>query len=392
LGSAAAAAAPTTTTTDPAALPVDVALVPCAAPSPGGPCRVDPGKVQLTYSPEKDPALMAIQLGWSSASGRPAPYSKPSTDLLVAAGQSGPSCPPPATAPAGSTAVCWAWPSTLTDPERGTAWILNGTYLATPCTAVSPAGACTPSKAYSPSNLPLAVPPAPPRSALATASFSGAVRLTWSAAASPEPDLIGYQVSRNGQVVYTCSTNAAGTACPATLGFYDQPAAGTWTYDVVALRFGANAAPADAVASSPATATVHTAAPTTSSGGPGPASLYLPPVPLIEPPGNAASFGPPPTTAATTATTGPGPTTTIQGQASPTLPYSAPTTPGQDSAALGSNARETGPKSSNLDSTAAIALGVLALALAAHVWYLRSEMGLFTAGLRPKPPAHRRSP
>jgi hypothetical protein len=215
-------------------------------------------------------------------------------------------------------------------------------------------------------------------------SASGTVSLAWSPAAAPEPDLVGYRVSRNGQTLYACSTDAAGAGalsrCQSPLSFSDLPPTGTWTYRVVALRFGIDASAASVVASPAATVTIPVIAAKT--GPSGPVSLYLPPVPIVESPPGVTPVVPPYVLPSAS-----GPTTTIGPAGSQKLPYGSParsaqSAPAQDPAALSSNAKETGPKGPDVHSAAAIALGMIALALAVHVWYLRGEMRRFASRAR----------
>jgi hypothetical protein len=370
-GALGASTTTTSTTAPPVATPITAAALPCSAPSGGAPCTVDPTRLQITYDRGKDPALTGVKVAWIAAPGRPqsAPAPQPSTSVTLPLSSG--SC-----TSKGTVATCtWAWP--LTYPTKTKAWVLNGTYRVTPT-----------SKVYSSTDLGVAVPPAPPVSPHGGSSAYGTVSLFWGAGASPEPDLVGYQVSRNNQVVYTCSTDGAGpgagTPCHSPLSFNDQPAAGTWTYHIVALRFGAGSQAGGVVASPPASVTIPAG---TGNGGGG--SLYLPSVPIVAyPPGVLPVAAPPPPSPAGQATT----TTTAGPAGSQTLPYvSVPAqAQGQDPAALGSDAKETGPKKSNLDSVAAVALGLIALALAAHVWYLRGEMRLFAARSELGPPRRRR--
>jgi hypothetical protein len=229
----------------------------------------------------------------------------------------------------------------------------------------------------------LAVAPAAPTSVHASASSLGVVGVTWSPAASPEPDLVGYQVSRDGQTVYACSTAGAGPGagevCPSPLTYEGPSAAGTWTYGVAALRFGSDASATNVVASKAVTTSVQVdpSAVGPGSGTSGPVSVALPPVPIVETAPTVAPVAPPATASATTLA----PATTIVPQYNETLPYNGQSAQAQGSAALGSDPKETGPKP-NVDSLAALALGLIALALALHVWYLRGEMRLFAARYR----------
>jgi hypothetical protein len=199
-------------------------------PEPGRPLpgRSRQGAAHLTARKKTRPSRLSSWLGAPPRGGPPRTPSRQPTSWSPPVSR-GPSCPGPATAPAGSTTVCWALQSHLPgagdalDPRRH-----------------------LPGDPVRPPHSSRGVHPVPglPGHQLVARRAAGGVRLTWCPAASPEPDLVGYQVGRNGRVVDTCSTN--GPKCPAPLGFFDQPSAGTWTYAVVALRFGPDAAPADA--------------------------------------------------------------------------------------------------------------------------------------------------
>jgi hypothetical protein len=135
------------------------------------------------------------------------------------------------------------------------------------------------------------------------------------------------------------------------------------------------------VASVPAASTVDVPAPpsapvTTPSGGFGP----LPSVPVLPTPYSIVPVPPSDPTPATSPST-PGtdaPTTTVP--TSRTLPYKAGTS---QVSAIG--ATESGPKNPNLDAWAAVALGLLMLALALHAWYLRRELSSYNARHRADP-------
>lgn len=380
----AARASATTTTTTPSQPPLEVSLLPCNPPSAGAPCRVEPTEIQADL-PSGDTGL---QVEWVTTS-QTAPAPSPTSVVLTT--QAGPESPTTCPGSSGANAKCWYWPAALRYQTSG--WILNGTYRFTPCSAVkstsNPGTACetTDTTNASPATLQIAVPPNPPANVAATQT-NGAVTVSWSA--GPEPDLVGYTVTRNNLTVYRCSTEAAGpgagTPCANPPSFSDQPGYGTWTYAVSATRFGADSSASDYVTSpaalaSPYSLTVSPPPPAASSPGPGATTFSsgpsgraalpaLPPMGILRPAQLTPSGG-----VAATAVPSIADTEDSGGTATGTpsaLPYNDnPALNG--TLASGTAQRQQKPKGS-IDPAAELALAILALALAVHVWYVRGEL------------------
>jgi hypothetical protein len=354
--------------------PINATLSPCDAPRQGAACSVDPSQLQLNMPTGTD--VSGVQLSWVDEPGRNPPMPVPS----------GPAFLPVNGAASCSQGPCWNWPQSIDYTQGGTPWVLNGTYRVTPCGQGSDSKTCTASSYYTYSEVQIAAAPAAPAN-LSASSQGGSVTLRWQA--GPEPDLVGYLVSRNSEQVYTCSINGfgpgAGRPCASPPSFSDNPGAGTWTYQVEALRFGQDASAAHVVPSPASTvvASVSAAAAGTgasqSSGGPGvpgaapSVHIVVPPIPpagimpaFIAPMGVA---GRPPTTAE--APEGqPG----VSG-VNPNLPYSDnPALGGQAAEATGTSERPPVKPVKNVDSVAEIAFAVIALSLAVHAWYIRDEL------------------
>ena len=259
-----------------------------------------------------------------------------------------------------------------------------------PCSAVAspsnPGTACTKySTEASPSNIQIAAPPRPPAQVTSTES-NGKVTVRWNL--GPEPDLVGYTVARNGQAVYSCSTNSAGldasSPCTDPPSFSEQPGAGGWAYSVTALRFGADSAVSDYVASSASQSSVYVPAPPSSSNGGAAGSglptgagqsgrAFLPPLPTMGTmrPAQTGNGG-----VAATAVPSIADTEDSGGVSTGTpsaLPYND--NPAlNDALASGTQAPQLKPKTNSIDSAAELALAALALALAVHIWYVRGEL------------------
>ena len=364
----------TTTTTAPPSPPptLGAALLPCGAPKPGAPCAVDPGQIQADLAGGSD--ITAVKVSWVAEPGRsnPVPNQSQPTILQVA---NSVGCVNPAPVGSGQTATCWNWPQSMDYPAGGANWVLNGTYQVSPCKAVSSSGSCTPSADYAPNQVQVAVNPAAPANLTAT-SQGGNITLRWQA--GPEPDLVGYVVSRNAEDVFTCSTAGfgpgSGRSCISPLSFSEAPGVGTWNYQVAALRFGPDASPAHVVHSLASTVVATVSAPA-SPGGTPVVHLSIPPPP-IPPSGTMAVLNAP-------SAAGRPPTTATVGEGQPGVGQVDPNLPYNDNPALGAaqTAQETGTAErpaaqagSNVDSAAEIALAVIALSLAAHAWYVRDEL------------------
>lgn len=364
-----------------------VVLSPCSAPSASTPCRFDPTQIQVDLP--GDNSIQAVQVSWVGDPRRPSTAPSPAQQqvvLTVGAGPAGPvACHQAAAPPSGFTAACWNWPSSLDYSSSGGEWLLNGTYRVTPCSATSSGTPCSYSTAYNSALTEVAVAPSAP-TGVTTRQSNGSVTVSWTP--GPEPDLVGYTVSRNNQTVYTCSTDGAGpgagTACANPLIFADQPGSGTWSYAVSSLRFGADASAAHAVASPPAPSSVYVPPPSASpsaagagassspAGGAAPGRVFIPALPpsgTLRP----AQFG---------GFAG------VPGEAVPSLANedsggAVAGSPGGlsygDDPALGSplasgTLQRQQKVANRVDAAAEVAIAVLALALAAHAWYLRGEL------------------
>lgn len=349
----------TTTTTVAVAGTYSEAFLPCGTPS--GPCRVPPKQVEVTY-PVVHGAPSAVIAWQKGVSDAPQPES-PSVTLDPA--QQVP-CSGAAKAAAGEQQECWPWPGGLMD--KG--FILNGTYHLTPAGQKAAA-------------IGLAVPPAAPRQVVATAT-TDSVAVSWQPSAAPEPDLTGYALTRNGQAVYYCSTDGLGpgahTACPSPLAITDHPGVGKWTYAVSALRLGVDDASADSVGS-PLTAAAPGAVTLTAVATRGPEALS--PVGLAPLPSSVGSVESPSTGAATAADPG------ALGSGGPgappaTAPVKSLQYPASDNPVVGKSSQlalkvgEPGPQT-DVVPVGVLALGIIALAIAAHFLYLRVQLGLAEA-------------
>jgi hypothetical protein len=299
------------------------------------------------------------------------------------------------------TAVCTTHPDSGGSQECDAAWppeveslngyVLNGQYTVSatattsPDTAnplVSPSNpATTPLAAVSVANRP--APPANVSAKLVTAPTAG-VAVTWDP--SPEPDVFAYEVLRvagsQTTTVYGCYQPFApkelrGLAqCQAKPSWVDtQSGGGQFSYQVVAVRFGATYDVKAQVASDPAQTkgTVTVAGPPAAPGigaGPGKAAanysiglgkLFSPVKPRV-----GASGGIPTGAAGAPATTDPG--------FNPTLPYNqqpAATDPPTVAVAAPPAAKGHG---SSVGSIALVGAGLLVIAIALHGLWLRSEV------------------
>jgi hypothetical protein len=361
----------TTTTTAPSTPPVAATFSPCSPLRAGGPCNAEPAVLEVTYSVSS--SLRGASFSWVPGDRRPASAPEPAASqanlgVTAAPGVEGSSaCPGNPRPNPGTQITCWRWPSAVRYTWAGTSWQLNGTYKITPCGGAVTSTSCPALTAYGPRSLGVAVPPASP-SWVRAGDLGSSVLVSWHQASKPEPDLVGYVVSRNGTPVYACTTDGAGpapsTPCPRGLDIQDHPPAGTWAYSVSSLRFGVDAAPKDVIASFPVTWTVHVAH-GSSAGGLG--AISLPPIPNVGPPQTVAPQGPGPSSGFTPVA----PAASDNGALA--LPFGG-SHPATSQAASVTGQSETGPRHTNVDSLAWVALAVIALALAAHVWYLRTEL------------------
>jgi hypothetical protein len=352
--------------------PLQVSLSPCFAPSATAPCRVDPAQIQVDIP--TDGSVGAVEVSWLPIY-RPTSAPAPDTQQVVLSvpSDSAPSgCSGSPSAPQGSRVVCWNWPAVLDYQSSGTPWILNGTYRVTACASTS---SCTMESED------------PTPSQVTASSSGGSVTLAWKS--GPEPDLVGYTISRNNQPVYTCSTDGAGPGagdpCTNPPSFRDQPGAGNWSYSVSSLRLGADGAASDVVVSpsAPMDVSVAAAGPGSTAGGAsGGGPSYggstgraflpaLPPVGTLRPAQQLSGVGGVGASAV--------PALADNEDSGRTMTGSPAGLPYNDASGLGSPLASgsllgTEKSAKSLDAAAELALAVIALALAAHVWFLRGEL------------------
>lgn len=372
--------------TSPPTLPVS--LSPCAAPTATTPCQADPAQIQVDLP--TDNSVQAVEVSWVGDPRRPSSAPVPAKQQVVLTTAAGPeapvTCQHPTSPPSGFAAFCWNWPTALDYTYGGAEWLLNGTYRVAPCSASSASTPCSYSSEFNSALTEVAVAPSAPTGVAAQQS-NGSVTVSWRP--GPEPDLVGYTVSRNDQTVYTCTTDGAGpgaaTACANPPVFHDQPGSGTWHYSVSSLRFGADASAAHVVTSPAA-----------------PTSLYVPVAPP-SPSGDGATTGqayygsrpaghaivPPLPAAGTMRPAGFDGFGGVAGGAVPSLANAEEAgggmsgSPGSmayadhsalgDPLASGTLLRQQ-RAAHNVDIAAELAIAVLALALAVHAWYLRGEL------------------
>jgi hypothetical protein len=373
----AASSPPTSPTTSPPS-PYLAGFVPCGTGS--GPCNATPEQVQVRYPAGTPPA--AVEIDWV-ASGRAASAPAPRSTSATLAWPGGADC--------GSDLRCWHWPAGLTDG----AFILNGTYRVVPCASYS-GGTC--GSTFPPSDVALAVPSGPPTHVQARSSGSQ-VTLSWQPPSAVPPDLAGYQVTRNGRAVYSCSIAGldAGTSvpCPGSLTVIDHPGPGTYTYAVSAVRLGAGTASSHVVASAAledagGVVAVPGSAVTPGSGGWGGGFTPSPVIGSIgiisDAGGSHLAVDP----GGLGAQPDPGPATP-QNLAYPP-DNSAVANPSQGkSSTLALKVGETAPRT-DVVPIAVVALGILMLAIAAHFLYLRMQLGVIEAGRRSERARHVQTP
>jgi hypothetical protein len=401
------------------------AAMPCSAPAGSTTCAAEPTSIEATW-PFLNTGISGIEVTWMPAATRPAAAPAPA-QLTVALPVSAGTCN-------GAGDDCtWPWP-TLLEPASSTT-VLNGTYQVVACGGSPIFGAaCQSGSPYQAVEVSEGVAPAAPTAVRATVSGVGVVAVTWPL--GPEADLAGYEVtaSSGGQsrLIGACTLSGApapsadpsARACPSPLQATDAPAAGTWTYDVTALRYGTDGSAATLV-SSPATGveaevTAAEVAAGNAAGGPGGSGSTASAAPGGTPAGagagGATGSGP---AAATSSggTTGAGgfvlpkapvlptrsqSTPLAQAPADPTESLGPTTTVAPDSGfaaslpfkAAGSDqpvavAAAAAPPA-RLEPThgvsrwAAFAGGLLVLAVAAHLLYLRAAVARYR---RARPPA-----
>lgn len=392
-----------------------------AVPQPCNPvgtaCSVGPTALSVTLQPPST-AIQDVQVSWATPlrpNGSPGP-AQPNVILPLSAGH----CTPSLNAPVTCT---WPWPTTLDAP--GSSIVLNGTYAVATCSPIGPGSGprspTGPSSTVAPppcappsAGFQLAAPPGSPSGfhVQAAGAASGApVDVSWSL--GPEPDLAAYTVSRDGTAIYRCALHGAAisgaAACPSHLGFTDRSAGGRIvTYGITAERFGIDGNPAHDVVSAPTVATIidgvtiNSPGNAGSRGGGSGGAGALPPVPyfgssptlpgLLPPQGGSSGSLGGPAAAGSPATTDPG-----YGN----LPFGA-----KSRLSAGALASEAGHGTGDVHGLALIAGGLLLLALAFHLLYLRGAIGRYQdnlaagrdsmsasaggGGRPPGPPAHRR--
>ncbi|HET6963759.1 MAG TPA: hypothetical protein VFH58_03240 [Acidimicrobiales bacterium] len=262
-------------------------------------------------------------------------------------------------------------------------YVLNGAYQVTAC-GTATGGTCgSPS---TPQDIRVAAPPGDPTHVQARVTGAD-VGVSWQPPASSPPDLAGYTVARNGRDVYSCSLDGLGPAasvpCPSTLTFADRPGDGRYTYTVSAVRLGADTASRDTVSSAAVAAaggavTVSgPAAGSTPGGGGGRTQTGA---------GSNGGFTPAPIIGSTGAgvglDSGAVAAQGLPGAAAPEI--GAPGSPENlrypsDDPVVGHAAPlalkvHTPSGRPDVVPLAALALGVLLLAIAAHLLYLRTEL------------------
>lgn len=357
----------TSTTSVPPATPYSATFVPCLAAGASGPCDQTPQEVQVTIPPGPPPP--AVEVDWV-AEGRSSAAPDPDSTSAVLAWSDGSSC--------GTNQQCWPWPSGFSDGG----FILNGTYQVAPCSEYSN-GACQ--STLQPNSVDLAVRPDPPASVTATSAGSQAT-IHWTPPESQPPDLAGYVLSRNGQDIYSCSTDGLGPGasvpCPQSLSVADHPGGGKFGYAVRTVRLGVDSASGDVVSSASrgaAGGAVTVSGPSTGPG-PGPGTSTGSSVPGTSPDTSGSAH---PSTVSLSGTT-----TTVPAKSSTSLSAPSPhaVASGSPSAAADPPAKSAltlkVPSHTDVVPEAVLALGILALAIAAHFLYLKVELGVLASRVK----------
>jgi hypothetical protein len=228
---------------------------------------------------------------------------------------------------------------------------------------------------------------------------SSAVLVSWKPPASQPPDLAGYAVSRNGHPVYGCSIDglaSSAPACPNPLSYMDHPGTGTFAYTVNAYRLGSDPSGSQLVGSTAAGTSGSGTVSVTGRGGGTGGSGGTGNLPGTG--GSVIGFSPSPVIGGGTVVGDAGPHSAagVQGlggaEGAPALGgvppqnlhYSADNPVlGNSSAAL---ALKVPPGRTDVVPVAVLALGILILAIAAHVLYLRVELSVLAARPEPSPP------
>jgi hypothetical protein len=247
--------------------------------------------------------------------------------------------------------------------------VLNGTYQLAAC-ATYASGACQ--STFRPDSVSLAVRPNPPASVSAVSAGSE-VTVKWSPPGNAPPDLAGYALSRDGRNLYTCSIDDLGPGatvpCPPSLTVADHPGDGRFAYAVRTIRLGVDSASSNVIASAALDA-AGGAVTVPGSAGPGG------PIPVTSPGGNGSDRG---VTVALSATT-----TTAPGAGTATIatgpqPVSqSPVGRVADPPARSALTLKV-PSRTDVVPVAVLALGILALAVAALFLYLKVEVGVIAS-------------
>jgi hypothetical protein len=360
----------------PTPLAVSVATAGSTCPSPGGvpDCASDPVAFSASWPVTDVVAAVSVSFGGPD---RMAPRSDP----VVVDQASASACTTSGTGQQQRVERCtWSVPPGLY--PSGSDDLLNGTYTFTACEdSATDCAERAPSGGLSPTNVTVAVAPSAPTGVRATAA-GASVTVRWTL--GPEPDLAGYSITRDGRVVATCGLDGASTpACGAAPQVSDRPGPGAWTYAVTAERYGPGgllASPptpsAVTVGSSATTGGATTAGGTGSSdstgysgttGSPG-LSLPLPPIAVDSPGGSIVAAAPQPDTPSRLAAAPPAKSVPAFSEA---IPYVG--SGGRPARALAAQDVEAGNTPASVDGPGLVAGALLALAVAAHVWYLRQE-------------------
>jgi hypothetical protein len=355
---------------------------------------------------------------WTPASTRPAAAPGPQ-QLTVALPVSSGTCN-------GAGDDCtWPWPSLL--EPASTATVLNGTYQVVACGGSPVIGpACQSGSPYQAVGLAEGVAPTAPTAVKAAVSGTGVVAVSWPL--GPEADLAGYEVTAVGagqsRLVEACTLNGApaptadakAVPCPSPLAVTDRPGTGSWTYDVTALRYGTDGTAATLVPSAPTAAPASVTAAEVASGaasgpsgsalsasgaGSAPASsgsdvsggsagsgggssagasgdgFALPAVPVLPTRAESTPLAQAPVQATVPVTSAP---TTMAPDTgfSPSLPFTSAGSvqPVADASAAASGPAEPGPPR-GVGGWGAFAAGLLVLAVAAHLLYLRAAVARY---------------
>jgi hypothetical protein len=345
-----------------------------AAPSTSG----GPEQITVTWTPaagdtmDPDATKTSLTIQWTPPTTIPPGAPQPPLGAETAAG----SC----MASGGNLLCTYSWPAGLGD----SGYVLNGTYSLSATSddcriAIGVVAGCSMPPTVVTGTATVANPPQPPTNVKAVLDpGSNAVNITWTP--SPEPDVVGYEVVRNnGGVVCTLDTFPPPSAYACT---DSSSGGGSFSYHVVAYRYGATYAPtAELNTASTDTASVMVQGPpaTTVPGGGGGTTPITQPGFTATPAPSKTKIGGGLGGGAFAATPSPAPaaitTTTSGGAFSPVLPYGAQPAPptSADPQALGVP-KPVSKGGSPIGTIAAIGAGLLVAVIALHGLWLRSEV------------------